>query len=156
MFNNSNFALQYNTMSNEEIMDLDVGSLSKRGFIFLWTINSQFQFAFECLNRWGYNYVDRVCIFFLRYWMALLNQNDRLFGSRRQSTTTCISVKASIFYTLLRFVWLVWRKTLWRVHSWSLFLKSITTLFSPRRGRNLKNQNNCTILSRECFPAREK
>ena len=60
MFNNSNFALQYNTMSNEEIMDLDVGSLSKRGFIFLWTINSQFQFAFECLNRWGYNYVDRV------------------------------------------------------------------------------------------------
>lgn len=60
MFNNSNFALQYNTMANEEIMDLDVGSLSKRGFIFLWTINSQFQFAFECLNRWGYNYVDRV------------------------------------------------------------------------------------------------
>jgi N6-adenosine-specific RNA methylase IME4 len=41
-------------------MDLDVGFLSDRGFIFLWCINSQLQAGFECLNKWGYTYVDRV------------------------------------------------------------------------------------------------
>lgn len=50
----------YNTMSNEELLSMDVGSLSDRGFIFLWAISSQLQTAFECLTRWGYNYVDRI------------------------------------------------------------------------------------------------
>lgn len=54
------FSLEYNTLSVEEIMDIDVGVLSDRGFIFLWTINSQLQAAFECLNKWGYTYLDRV------------------------------------------------------------------------------------------------
>ena len=35
-------------------------SLSDKGFCFLWVINSQLQFGFECLNRWGYTYADRV------------------------------------------------------------------------------------------------
>jgi len=60
MFNNSHFTLEYNTLSVEEIMDIDVGVLSDRGFIFLWTINSQLQAAFECLNKWGYTYLDRI------------------------------------------------------------------------------------------------
>eukprot|EP01090_Pellita_catalonica_P007570 TRINITY_DN1815_c0_g1_i2.p1 TRINITY_DN1815_c0_g1~~TRINITY_DN1815_c0_g1_i2.p1 ORF type:complete len:318 (+),score=43.10 TRINITY_DN1815_c0_g1_i2:1-954(+) len=50
----------YNTLSNEEIIDLDVGALSDAGFCFLWVINSQFEFGFECLRKWGYTYVDSV------------------------------------------------------------------------------------------------
>lgn len=60
MFNNSRFALSYDTLAKEEIMDLEVGTLSDRGFIFLWTINSQLQAAFECLNKWGYTYIDKL------------------------------------------------------------------------------------------------
>ena len=74
MFNNNRFTLQYNTMSNEEIMDLEVGKLSDRGFIFLWTINSQLQTAFECLNRWGYTYVDRIT------WVKKTNKDSVFIG----------------------------------------------------------------------------
>ncbi len=63
MFNNSKFQLSYNTLSNEEIIDIDVGALSDKGFIFLWVINSQLEFGFECLKKWGYTYVDRVRAF---------------------------------------------------------------------------------------------
>eukprot|EP01103_Thecamoeba_quadrilineata_P016776 TRINITY_DN5712_c0_g1_i2.p1 TRINITY_DN5712_c0_g1~~TRINITY_DN5712_c0_g1_i2.p1 ORF type:complete len:389 (-),score=44.69 TRINITY_DN5712_c0_g1_i2:129-1295(-) len=48
------------TLSNQEIIDIDVGCLSDSGFIFVWVINSQMQFSFECLNRWGYKYVDQI------------------------------------------------------------------------------------------------
>jgi mRNA (2'-O-methyladenosine-N6-)-methyltransferase len=74
IFNNNKFTLQYNTMSNEEIMDLDVGQLSDRGFIFLWTINSQLQTAFECLNRWGYTFVDRIT------WIKKTNKDSIFIG----------------------------------------------------------------------------
>lgn len=74
IFNNNKFTLQYNTMSNEEIMDLDVGQLSDRGFIFLWTINSQLQTAFECLNRWGYTFVDRIT------WVKKTNKDSVFIG----------------------------------------------------------------------------
>lgn len=47
-------------MSNDEIIDIDVGCLSDKGFIFLWVINSQIEFGFKCLEKWGYTYVDRV------------------------------------------------------------------------------------------------
>ncbi|KAL6043029.1 N6-adenosine-methyltransferase, variant 2 [Balamuthia mandrillaris] len=60
MFNNSKFALSYGTLSNDEIIDIDIGVLSDRGFLFLWVINSQMQFGFECMQRWGYTYVDRI------------------------------------------------------------------------------------------------
>ena len=60
MFTNSKFSLEYNTLSNEEIIDIDVGSLSSSGFCFLWVINSLIPFGFECLNRWGYTFVDKV------------------------------------------------------------------------------------------------
>lgn len=60
MFNNCTFALPYNTLTNEEIIDMDVGALSKKGFLFLWTIKSQMEFAFACMNAWGYNYVDMI------------------------------------------------------------------------------------------------
>eukprot|EP01102_Stenamoeba_stenopodia_P005007 TRINITY_DN15508_c0_g1_i1.p1 TRINITY_DN15508_c0_g1~~TRINITY_DN15508_c0_g1_i1.p1 ORF type:complete len:700 (-),score=119.10 TRINITY_DN15508_c0_g1_i1:88-2187(-) len=60
MFNNSKFALEYNTLSNQEVIDINVGCLSDNGFLFLWVINSQLQFAFECMNKWGYTYADKI------------------------------------------------------------------------------------------------
>jgi N6-adenosine-specific RNA methylase IME4 len=54
------WGLSYGTMSNDEIIDIDVGCLSDKGFIFLWVINSQIEFGFKCLQKWGYTYVDRV------------------------------------------------------------------------------------------------
>eukprot|EP01119_Soliformovum_irregulare_P024861 TRINITY_DN9021_c0_g1_i1.p1 TRINITY_DN9021_c0_g1~~TRINITY_DN9021_c0_g1_i1.p1 ORF type:complete len:619 (-),score=142.43 TRINITY_DN9021_c0_g1_i1:11-1867(-) len=60
MFANCNFTLEYNTLSNEEILDVDVGCLSDAGFLFLWAINSQLPLAFQCMNRWGYTYIDKI------------------------------------------------------------------------------------------------
>jgi N6-adenosine-specific RNA methylase IME4 len=60
VFSNCNFKLQYNTMSNEEIMDLDVESLSDQGFCFLWVLNSTLQFGLDLLNKWGYTFVEKI------------------------------------------------------------------------------------------------
>lgn len=60
MFNNNKFYLQYNTLSNREIIDIDIGILSDYGCCFLWAINSQLPLALDCLKRWGYRYVDRI------------------------------------------------------------------------------------------------
>lgn len=60
MFTNSKFALNYNTLSDNEIFDLDIKSLSSSGLIFLWVINSQLQLGMDCLKKWGYKYVNRV------------------------------------------------------------------------------------------------
>lgn len=54
------WGLGYNTLADAEILDIDVNSLSNCGFCFLWVINSKLQFGFECLNKWGYTYVDKV------------------------------------------------------------------------------------------------
>jgi N6-adenosine-specific RNA methylase IME4 len=55
-----NFKLNYQTLSNEEIIDLDVESLTQSGFCFLWVTNSHLQFGLTCLNKWGYSYVDKI------------------------------------------------------------------------------------------------
>ena len=57
------FNLEYNTLSNAEIIDIDVESLSDHGFLFLWVVNSAVQFGIECMNKWGYTYIDRVKFF---------------------------------------------------------------------------------------------
>jgi mRNA (2'-O-methyladenosine-N6-)-methyltransferase len=58
MFTNSKFSLEYNTMSNQEIMDIKVEKLSKKGFLFLWILNTQLNIAYEMANKWGYEIVD--------------------------------------------------------------------------------------------------
>lgn len=60
MFTNSNFSLNYNTLTNEEIMDLPVGDLSQHGLLFLWVINSQLTAGLECMRRWGYQYANQI------------------------------------------------------------------------------------------------
>ena len=60
MFSNSKFSLEYDTMSNQEIMDLKIESLSKNGFLFLWILNTQMNIAYETMNKWGYEVVDQI------------------------------------------------------------------------------------------------
>ena len=45
-------------------MDIDVGSLSDCGFLFLWVINSQVPFAIKCMKKWGYTFIDRVSLLY--------------------------------------------------------------------------------------------
>jgi N6-adenosine-specific RNA methylase IME4 len=63
-------------MSNEEVLDIDVGCLSQCGLIFLWVINSQMALGFECLNRWGYTYIDKVRVYII--FKSLLQYCDRI------------------------------------------------------------------------------
>ena len=58
MFSNNKFNLDYNTLSNDEILNLPVQVLSTAGFCFLLVLNSQLAIGYECLNRWGYDVVD--------------------------------------------------------------------------------------------------
>lgn len=60
MFSNNKFNLDYSTMSNAEIMNIQVETLSKKGFCFLWILNSQMNVGYECLNKWGYEVVDQL------------------------------------------------------------------------------------------------
>lgn len=60
MFSNNKFNLDYNTMSNSEIMNIPVEVLSRKGFCFLWILNSQMHIGYECMNKWGYEVVDQL------------------------------------------------------------------------------------------------
>lgn len=60
MFSNSKFCLEYNTMSNQEIKNLQLEKLSKKGFIFLWILANQINVASEILNKWGYELIDMI------------------------------------------------------------------------------------------------
>jgi N6-adenosine-specific RNA methylase IME4 len=60
MFSNNKFNLDYCTMSNPEIMNIPVEVLSKKGFCFLWILNSQMNVGYECMNKWGYDVIDHL------------------------------------------------------------------------------------------------
>jgi len=45
-------------MSNQEIKNLQIEKLSKKGFIFLWILANQINIASEILNKWGYELID--------------------------------------------------------------------------------------------------
>jgi len=68
MFSNSKFNLEYNTMSNNEILSMPLEKLSKKGFCFLWVLNSILNVGYECLNKWGYEVVDQIT------WVKTRNQ----------------------------------------------------------------------------------
>lgn len=50
----------YNSLSDQEIKDIQVGKLSKSGFIFMWVPSSKLDVGLELISHWGYTYVDRV------------------------------------------------------------------------------------------------
>jgi hypothetical protein len=45
------FSLEYNILSNAEIMNIPVGELSKKGFCFLRVLNCQMEFGQKCLRH---------------------------------------------------------------------------------------------------------
>jgi mRNA (2'-O-methyladenosine-N6-)-methyltransferase len=45
-------------------MAIRVDLLSKKGFCFLWVLNSIMDIGFQCLNKWGYEYVE--CLTWLK------------------------------------------------------------------------------------------
>ena len=47
-------------MSNKEILALDIGVLTKRGFMFLWVLSSQVDTGIEALEKWGYKLIDSI------------------------------------------------------------------------------------------------
>jgi len=69
MFSNSKFNLEYDTMSNQEIMNLRIDKLSRKGFLFLWILSNQINTAYEMMNKWGYEVVDQII------WVKLKNNN---------------------------------------------------------------------------------
>ncbi len=60
MFSNNRFNLNYSTMSNHEIMNIPVETLSRKGFCFLWILNSQMDVGYQCMEKWGYQVVDQI------------------------------------------------------------------------------------------------
>jgi N6-adenosine-specific RNA methylase IME4 len=96
MFSNSKFNLEYNTLSNNEIVSLPVEKLSKKGknriyitilgFCFLWILNSLMNVGYECLNKWGYDVVDQIT------WVKI--RNEKLYISQGyyflHSSETCL------------------------------------------------------------------
>jgi mRNA (2'-O-methyladenosine-N6-)-methyltransferase len=86
MFSNSKFNLEYNTMSNNEIISIPVEKLSKKGFCFLWVLNSLMNVGYECLNKWGYDVVDQIT------WVK--TRNEKLYISQGyyflHSSETCL------------------------------------------------------------------
>jgi len=54
------FSLEYNTLSNAEIIRIPVEELSKKGFCFLWVLNCQLEFGQKCLQKWGYDLIDQI------------------------------------------------------------------------------------------------
>jgi len=47
-------------MSNAEIMGIPVEVLSRKGFCFLWILNSQMNVGYECMEKWGYEVIDQL------------------------------------------------------------------------------------------------
>lgn len=140
MFSNSTFSLEFNTLSTEEIVDINVGCLSDCGFCFLWVIKSQIPFGFECLNRWGYTFVDmvrprsgnRFTCWCLDY---------RLRGWKRPQTTTLPFRRVIISFIPQISAWLEWNVQKGR--DWNTSLGSTTILCLPRWGERHRSLMNC-------------
>jgi len=60
IFPNKKVNLEYDTMSNKEIMNIRVDKLSRKGFIFMWILSEELNVAYEMLNSWGYEVVDQI------------------------------------------------------------------------------------------------
>ena len=60
MFTNNRWGVNYDTLSNQEILDIPVECLASRGLCFLWVVSSQLSAGLECLQKWGYDYIDKI------------------------------------------------------------------------------------------------
>lgn len=53
-------ALSYGQLTNKDIVNIPIDKLQSDGLLFLWVINSSFDFAMTLLETWGYRIVDEV------------------------------------------------------------------------------------------------
>ncbi|GMH33414.1 hypothetical protein BSKO_01248 [Bryopsis sp. KO-2023] len=53
-------ALGYGQLTNKDIMALPIPKLQENGLLFVWVINSSYDFVVGLFNRWGYKVVDEV------------------------------------------------------------------------------------------------
>jgi mRNA (2'-O-methyladenosine-N6-)-methyltransferase len=53
-------ALGYSQLPNRDIEDIPVPAVQQAGFLFIWVINSRYQFALELMKKWGYRMVDDI------------------------------------------------------------------------------------------------
>lgn len=61
-----------NTLTNQEILNIPLEKLSKGGFCFLWILNNNINAGYECLNKWGYDIVDRLV------WIRTQNEEKKV------------------------------------------------------------------------------
>lgn len=61
-----------NTLTNQEILNIPIEKLSKGGFCFLWILNHNVNPGYECLNKWGYDIVDRLV------WIRTMNNESKV------------------------------------------------------------------------------
>lgn len=53
-------ALGYGQLTNKDILSLPIQNLQTNGLLFIWVINSSYDFAIGLFNRWGYKIVDEI------------------------------------------------------------------------------------------------
>lgn len=53
-------ALGYGQLTNKDILSLPIQQLQTNGLLFIWVINSSYDFAIGLFNRWGYKIVDEI------------------------------------------------------------------------------------------------
>lgn len=53
-------SLEYDSMTNQEIMNLRIDRVSQKGFMFMWIPASQLNVAYEMMDKWGYEVVDQI------------------------------------------------------------------------------------------------
>jgi mRNA m6A methyltransferase catalytic subunit len=52
--------LDYGTMTDDEMRNLQIGDIHDGGFIFLWATTRTLELARECLHRWGYHRAEEI------------------------------------------------------------------------------------------------
>lgn len=53
-------ALSYGQLTNKDIIDIPIHNLQENGLLFIWVINSSFDFAMTLFDTWGYEIVDEL------------------------------------------------------------------------------------------------
>ena len=68
--------LPYGTLTDDEMLELNIGCLSNHGCIFLWVTGRVMETARKCLKRWGYQCVEEIV------WVKV-NQLQRIIRTGR-------------------------------------------------------------------------
>lgn len=110
MFSNNKFQLEYDTLSNQEIMDIPIGKLSKKGFCFLWVLSGNMQAGYECLNKWGYECIDHLIWIktskggtraMISHGFYFLHSTETCLVGYKCSPNDCINVKTRVSNDLI-------------------------------------------------------